>query len=130
MRPTLALLLVLALSVLGAEKKKAPKPPDVEVLEATAHRTEGRISLEGRVRNSGLKPIQGLVLVFDFMAPGRQVITTQKGGVDEEVLDVNGEASFHMQLNEPPRAVQFQINAVDEAGRDLRVAKPGPFPIE
>jgi hypothetical protein len=130
MRPLRALPLILAFALLGAEKKKAPKPPDVEVLEASARRVDGRISLEGRVRNSGLKPIQGLVLVFDFMAPGRQVITTQKGEVDEEVLDLAAEASFHMQLNEPPRAVEFQINAVDEAGRELRVAKPGPFLIE
>ncbi|MSV28235.1 MAG: hypothetical protein EXQ52_05755 [Bryobacterales bacterium] len=130
MRLAAALFLVLALSVLGADKKKAPKPPDVEVLEASAHRSDGKITLVGRVRNSGVKPIQGLVLVFDFMAPGRQVVTTQRGGVDEEVLNVTEEASFHMQLNEPPRAVEFRVNAVDEAGRDLRVDKPGPFPIE
>ncbi len=130
MRRTSALLLVLALSLLGADKKKAPKPPDIEVLEAAAHRSDGKISLVGRVRNSSLRPIQGLVLVFDFMAPGRQVVTTQKGGIEEEVLDAGGEASFHMELNEPPRAVEFQVNAVDEGGRDLRVAKPGPFPIE
>jgi len=35
-----------------------------------------------------------------------------------------------MELNAPPRSVEFQINAVDGSGRDLRVAGGGPFSIE
>lgn len=130
MRRVWAIPAILAVALLGADKKKAPKPPDVEVIEASARRGGEKIALDGRVRNSGLKPVRGLVLVFDFLAPGKQVITTQKGAVDEESLDLNAEAAFHVELNAPPRAVQFQIGAVDEAGRDLRVAKPGPYAIE
>ncbi len=125
------LLLAVAFTARPADKKKkAPKPPDLEVVEASAHRNGDKIALEGRVRNTGERPLRGLVLIFDFMAPGSQVITSQKGAIDDEVLGLGQEAVFHMELNEPPRAVEFQIQAVDGGGRDLRVIKAGPFPID
>jgi len=123
--------LILALATGSpAADKKPPKPPDIEVLSASAHRGERKVSLEGRVRNTGEKPIKKLTLLFNFMAPGKQVITTQKGEVDEELLGRGEEASFHMELNDPPRSVEFSIDAADGANRDLRVGNPGPFPIE
>ncbi len=123
-------MLVLALAVVSTAAERKKKPPDVEVVEASAHRGEIKVSVDGRIRNSGEKPIKQLMLVFDFMAPGRQVITTQKAPIDEELLDPGKEAVFHMELNAPPRSVEFQINASDGGGRELRVAKSGPFPIE
>ena len=125
------LLVGLSLSLQAADKKrKAPKPPDLEILSATAQRSEGKIAVDCRVRNTGQKPIAGLILLFDFMADGRAVITTQKGPVEEEMLEPGKEATFRLGLNDPVRAVAFQIQAVDEEGRDLRVANQGPFPIE
>jgi len=121
------LVVSLALFSTAADKKK---PPDVQILEASARRGERKVSLEGRLRNSGEKPIKALMLVFDFMAPGRQVVTTQKAPIDEELLDPGAEAVFHMELNDPPRSVEFQINAAEGSGRELRVAGGGPFPIE
>ena len=112
----------------AADKKK--KPPDVQIVEASAHRGESKVSLDGRLRNSSEKPIKALMLLFDFMAPGRQVVTTQKAPIDEELLEPGKEAAFHMELNDPPRSVEFQINAADGSGRELRVAGAGPFPIE
>ena len=120
--------ILLAGALCGAEKK--PKPPDIEIVEASAHRGETRISLEGRVRNSGEKPIKKLILIFHFMAPGKQVITSQSAPVDEELLAPGEESVFHMELNDPPRSVEFQIGAADGSSRELRVGKPGPFPIE
>lgn len=122
------LALTLALTSVAAEKKK--KPPDLEVLEATAHRGESKVAVDGRVRNSGEKPIKALTLLFDFQAPGKQVVATEKGAIDEEVLQPGQEAAFHMEANAPPGSVAFQINAADGVGRELRVAKAGPFPIE
>jgi hypothetical protein len=125
------LVLCLACAAPAADrKKKAPKPPDLEVVEASAHRNGDKIAIEGRIRNTGERPIRGLILIFDFLAPGSQVITTQKGPIDEDLLEMGKEAVFRMELNEPPRAVEFQIQAVDGASRDLRVVKGGPFPIE
>ncbi len=122
------LVLILAFGSTAADKKK--KPPDVEILEATARRGESKISLDGKLRNSGEKPIKALMLLFDFMAPGRQVVTTQKAPIDEELLAPGMEAVFHMELNDPPRSVEFQINAADGSGRELRVARGGPFVID
>jgi len=131
MKRRLLLVLLLAVAVSGADKrKKQPKPPDLQVMEATAQRTEDRIVLDGRIRNSGEKPVMGLVLLFDFLAPGRSVITTQKSSVEEETLEPGSDAVFRVQLNDPVRAVEFQLSAVDKDGRDLRVANAGPFPIE
>jgi hypothetical protein len=64
------------------------------------------------------------------MAPGKFVITTQKMVADEEVLEPGDEVMFRGQLSDPVRAVQFRVQAVDADDRDLRVAKPGPYPIE
>ena len=127
---TLRVILALSLVVasLAAEKKK--KPPDLEILEASAHRGESQVSVDGRVRNSGEKPIKSLTLLFDFLSPGKQVVATEKGTIDEEVLQPGQEAAFHMEANTPPGSVAFQIGAADGSGRELRVAKAGPFPIE
>jgi hypothetical protein len=64
------------------------------------------------------------------MAPGKLVITTQKMEVDEEFLEPGNEIMLRGQLNDPVRAVQFRVQAVDAGDRDLRVAKSGPYPIE
>lgn len=120
---------VLILALAGASIA-ADKKTDIEVLEASAHRGESRISLEGRIRNSGEKPIKEVILYFHFMAPGRQVITTQKSPIDEELLEPGQESSFRVELNAPPRSVEFSIDAMTAIGRELRVGKSGPYPIE
>ena len=127
---TLWVVLILALVGAPAGAQKKPKPPDIEILEASAHRGERTISLDGRIRNSGERPIKELTLLFHFMAPGRKVVTTQKAQIEEPLLEPGQEAAFHVELNGPPRAVEFQLDAADGSGRELRVGKPGPFPIE
>ena len=119
----------------GADKKdrkkeKAYKGPEVEVVLAKAFRTEDLLNVDAKVKNCGVRPIRGLVVLFDFMAPGKQVITSQKIEADEEVLEPDAEVTFHAQMSDPVRAVQFQLQAVDADARDLRVAKPGPYPVE
>ena len=123
------LIAVVCLAAPDAKKQKKEKPPDVE-LEVSAHRMENVIRMDGRVKNVSEKPINGLVLSFDFMDSGGRVITTQTAPLDEERLDPEKEASFHVQLTDPVRAVEFQIGATDDGGRILRVSKPGPFAIE
>jgi hypothetical protein len=127
---TLRVILALALVVASVAAEKKKKPPDLEVLEATARRGESKVSVDGRVRNSGEKPIKELTLLFDFQSPEKQVVATEKGAIEEEILQPGQEAAFHMEANAPPGSVAFQINAADGAGRELRVAKSGPFPIE
>jgi hypothetical protein len=93
-------------------------------------RTEGRVALDGRVKNTGERPITGALLIFHFLAPGRQVITTKQGPLDAELLEPGEEAEFHVHIVDPVRAVRVRIEAQDGSGRDLRVDKGGPFPIE
>jgi hypothetical protein len=117
----------LAGALTAADKKKAP---DVEIVEATAHRGEANISVEGRLKNTGEKPIKQLILSFTFFAPGKQPLTTQKAEIDEELLAKGQESSFRMELQAPPRSVEFTVDATDSGGHYLRVSNTGPFPIE
>jgi hypothetical protein len=122
----LAAILVLTLS--GADKKK--KAPDITVLECKSRRGDGKITFDGRVRNTSEKTINGLTLFFDFLSSDKVILTTLNGPVEEEVLESGKESTFHLESDEPPRAVRYQLNAVDRGGRDLRVANAGPFAID
>jgi len=131
MRRALWLLVALApLWCVGAQKRKAPRPPEVRVIEVTAHRSEGLITVDGRVANCGLKPIVKLTLVFHFRTTDRQVITTQRGVVEQGELAPGEESEFHWQMRDHARAVDFTIEAVDGPGRDFLVENPGPYPVE
>ncbi|MCL4401177.1 MAG: hypothetical protein M1436_00735 [Acidobacteria bacterium] len=122
-------MLLLLLSV--CDTVEARKPPDVQVLRSNAHRTEGQISIDGRVRIGREKPIRGLVLLFDFMEPDGQVITTQEYELDEdEVLGKGAEPDFHVRLRDEPRAVHYEIRASDGHNRELRMGNSGPFVID
>ncbi|MGA2770902.1 MAG: hypothetical protein ABSG26_08810 [Bryobacteraceae bacterium] len=122
-----AMVLSLCASATGQRKKK---PPDVEVIETRARRVEGKITLDGRVRFTGEKPARGLVMVFDFLSPEHEVVTSQKTQVAEDVVRAGQEASYQTVLVDPVRAVSYQVRAFDAGERDLRVANPGPYPIE
>lgn len=113
----------------AAEKRKQPKRPELEVVEASAHRTESDVALDGTVLNSCEKTLHGVVLLFDFLAANGKVIATKKIALDKETLEPGDSGDFHVRVVDPVRAVQFRINSVDGQERDLRVAKNGPFPI-
>ena len=128
-----ALVLLAALAQLwcgGAQKRKAPRPPDVRVVEVKCHRSERLITVDGRVVNTGARPIAKLILIFHFRTTDGQVITTQRGGVAEEVLSPGEGSEFNWQIKDHARAVEVIIEAVDGSGRDLTVARPGPYPVE
>jgi hypothetical protein len=121
-----AVILSLGASATGQRKRKA----DVEVIETTARRVEGQITLDGRVRFTGERPARGLVLVFDFLSPEHAVVTSQKTQVAEDVVRPGQEASYQTVLVDPVRAVSYQVGAFDTAERYLRVGNPGPYSIE
>lgn len=121
-------LLVLAA---GEAQRKGPKPPQVEMLELVAKRTtEGTVEIDGRVRNCGEKSLQNLVLRFKVLAPGQEVLTTQKGTISPEVLDPGEEAEFHWRMREPARGVTVLVTAMSRGENELIVDKPGPYTIE
>ena len=122
-----AVILSLCAPATGQRKKK---PADVEVMETRARRDQGKITLDGRVRFTGGRPARGLVIVFDFLSPEHEVVTTQKTQVADDVVRAGQEASYQTVLVDPVRAVSYQVRAFDTGERDLRVANPGPYPIE
>jgi hypothetical protein len=128
MKRAVILTAILVLSLSGADRKK--KPPDIQIVECNSRRGDGKITFDGRVRNSGEKTITGLMLLFDFLSSDKVLLTTLKGPVEDEVLEPGKESTFHLESDEPPRAVRYQLNAVDHVGRDLRIANAGPFAID
>lgn len=124
-------LFALSLGMPAQDRKKPEKPPDIVVVETTARRDNGRVALDGKVRNAGERPIERLVLYFDFTAPGGGVVTRPKTQLETEVLQPGEEAEYHTEMVDPVRAVEFRVSlAQDSKKRDLRIANPGPFPVE
>ena len=122
-----AVILSLCASAPGQKKKK---PSDIEVIETKARRVDDKITLDGRVRFTGERPAHGLVIVFDFLSPEHEVVTTQKTQLADDVVRAGREASYQTVLVDPVRAISYRVRATDAGDRDLNVANPGPYPIE
>jgi hypothetical protein len=124
-------LFTLAILLCGAEQKRKPgKGPDIELIDVACQRTEDRVLLDGRIRNASNRPLRKVSMIFRFMTPGRKVIATKYAELDEELIEPDAEAEFHMQVRDPARAVEFDVNAEDGSGRELRFDRSGPFKIE
>ena len=125
-------LLLAAICLPAADKKpKSKKLPDIEVLEMKVRRVEGKVTVDGRVRNGGEKLLEGVVLIFDFLAPDKVPITTQKTLLDDETLPPGKESGFRGEMVDPVRAVECILSAAEDAnGRDLRLAKVVKVNIE
>lgn len=109
----------------------AQKGHDVEVLEAKARRVEeGRISIDGRVRVTGRKSVNGLTLTFDFLSSDGELLSSEKAGVEDDEVNRGEESAFHAEAQNPPGSVRFKIRAFDGSGRQLRVGNDGPFVID
>ena len=130
MRVLAALLLLASLLSSQERKGKSPKPPDVLVLEIKVLREPGHITLDGRVSIGAERPLRGLVLFFEFLAPGGAMLSRQRTQIAEESMDPAEEAPFHVQTVHVARAVHIRLEAEDGEGRPLRIDKPGPYVIE
>jgi hypothetical protein len=122
--------LALALVAIGVSAQKPRKAPDVEVVDVKCHRTEDKLTLDGKVKVTGEKPLKGLVLEFSFLGSSGDVLTAQKAEVSDETLNKNEEPSFHAETLNPPGSIQYKIRAFDAAERELRIGNAGPFTIE
>jgi hypothetical protein len=134
--PVMRVLSILALSLASlccaaAEGRKQHTPVlRLEITEVTARRVENQIVVDGRVRNDSRRPLQAVVLVFDFLSPDSRVVTTRRGALEDEVLEDGQEASFHFRMPDAVRAVWFRVRAQVRGGREPEVRNPGPFPVE
>jgi len=113
-----------------ASRDKKPKSPEVAILGLKVRREADLIALQGRVKNLSPKPVQGVVLFFEFLEPGGRMITRKYITAVESELGPEEEGEFDAQTQSPPKAVKLRIDAEDTQGRYLRVEHAGPIPIE
>jgi hypothetical protein len=125
---TVALLCVALVGAIG--QQKTGKPSDVRVLETKAVREGDKISVDGKVRVTGEKALRGLVIIFDFRSPEKEVVTSQRAIIDEDTLETGREGVFHSEMADSARAVRYTVRAFDMHEKELRVANPGPYPVE
>lgn len=108
----------------------AAKPDEVKITDASFKRDGDLIVVETTIRNTGAKPIEKLAVVYKFYSLEHEVMSTQRTGLEEVLLQPGAESEVHAQLNAPPRALTVEISAQAGSGRELRVGGPGPYTIE
>jgi hypothetical protein len=121
--------LFLALFAASAQQK-GKKAADVQILETKAVRDGAKIKVDGKVRVTGEKSLHGLVIVFDFRSPEKEVVTSQKAVIDEDTMETGREGVFRSEMADSARAVRYTVRAFDMHEKELRVANPGPYPVE
>ena len=99
------------------------------MVDTKVAREGGKITVDGRVRVTAMKPLHGLVIVFDFRSPEKEVVTSQKTVINEQTWRL-GRGSISNEMVDSPRAVKYTIRAFDCHEKELQVANPGPFVIE
>jgi hypothetical protein len=129
MRSSTIVLLCLAVFAATAQQKPG-KSADVQILETKAVREGANISVDGKVRVVGDKTLHGLMIVFDFRSPEKEVVTSQQCIIDEDILKAGREGVFHSEMADAARAVRYTVRAFDMHDKELRVYNPGPYPIE
>jgi hypothetical protein len=116
---------LLCLAVFAATAQQKPgKSADVQIREGA------NISVDGKVRVVGDKTLHGLMIIFDFRSPEKEVVTSQQCIIDEDILKAGREGVFHSEMADAARAVRYTVRAFDMHDRELRVYNPGPYPIE
>ena len=125
-------ILVLAAAPFAWSQKKKPqlKEAEIEVIEPAVRHEEGHINVDARLKNTGEKPARKLVIFYEVLDSDRQVLTRQKGGIDEQELEPDHETEIHAQMHFHARAVQVRLMFEDASGRELRGINAGPFTIE
>ena len=123
-------ILSLFLALFAAAAQKGKKPADVQILETKAVRDGAKIKVDGKIRVTGEKSLHGLVIVFDFRSPEKEVVTSQKAVIDEDTMETGREGVFRSEMADSARAVRYTLRAFDTHEKELRVANPGPYPVE
>ncbi|WP_031496879.1 FxLYD domain-containing protein [Bryobacter aggregatus] len=125
------LLTGLLIAVFLSAQDKKPKQPELLVSQVSVRRIDDQLlAVDGSIKNTGTKTYNKLQIVFEFFAPGKQSITIQRGAPEPDTIPPGESAEFHLQLRAPARAVHVELGAEDGNGRELRVGKSGPYPVE
>src|SRR5580765_1135626 len=106
----LSSLALLAFALFAASAQQKPKKAsDVAVVETKAVRELTRIMMDGKIRVTGEKSLHGLVIVFYFRSPEKEVVTTQKAVITEDTVEAGYEGVFHSEMADAARAVKYTI---------------------
>ncbi len=118
------------LAPLWGAKKSQAKGPEVVLADAVARIEDGRVVVDGHVRNVTDKPIRKLTVIYEILDSDKKVLTRQKGSIDQEILDPGEEAPFSAQMQYHARGVFYRFEFEDGSEKELRSEKTGPFPLE
>jgi hypothetical protein len=126
------LLLIVAAVPLAYPQKKAPqpKPPVIEVVEAAAHRDPDHLNIDAKLKNTGERIANELVVILDVLDSDKRTLTTQTGGSEPSSIEPGEEGEFHAQMALPARAVYIRFSFEEVGGRYLKASNTGPFAIE
>lgn len=113
-----------------AKKPPQPKPPVIQVVEATAHREQDQLNIDGKLKNTGERAAADLVIIVDVLDSDKQPLITKKGGSDPETIEAGQQGEFHAQMPLPPRAVYIRLSFEEGNTRDIKATNTGPFAIE
>ncbi|MFB3777773.1 MAG: FxLYD domain-containing protein [Bryobacteraceae bacterium] len=128
-RRAVLLVLVAPFSSPCQTKRRERDATRLEVVQLRAAREQGRITLDGEVRNTGTRRLNKPVLIFDLLDADRKTISRRRGPVDEAMLDPGDASSFHFYIPEHVRAVEISV-AAEHRGMEIDVVRPGPYPID
>jgi hypothetical protein len=117
------------LLVFAQPNRKEREANKLEVTQMRCARDQGKITLDGEVRNVGARRLAKLVLVFSLLDADRKTISRRRGAADEAWLDPGETSAFHFYIPDHARAVEILIEA-EQRGMEMDVAKPGPYPID
>ncbi|MCX6593716.1 MAG: hypothetical protein NTZ56_19545 [Acidobacteria bacterium] len=115
---------------LFAQKQKPPKPPDLEVVEIHAVRTDEGIMIDGIVKNTSGRAWVQVQLLIDFIGSGRKPLATRRGPIESTDLASGEESEFRLRVPDIGKAIDVVVNAEDVDKRELNVRNAGPFRIE
>lgn len=114
----------------AAAKKSQAKGPELQLLDHSAKVADGNLELDGHVKNLAERPIRKLTVVYEVLDSDKNVLTRQKGSIDEEELAPGAEAAFSAQIQYVARSVYYRFEFEDGGERELRSEKTGPFAIQ
>jgi hypothetical protein len=131
-RVVLLLVPVLALAAGAKTKKKTGGEPSVKLVNISIRRLSDApvIAIDGKIANPGPHPIRDLTLIFDVLGMDGQVVSRQRGKVDDDPFDPGAEFEFHWQMPDQARAVEIRIRGVARHEDPVDIDNSGPYAIE
>jgi hypothetical protein len=125
----LALACALVMPSTGAAQERR-RPAELTVNEFHARRDAGLVHIDAVLANTGERRAGSVIVVLQFLAPGRQTVSERESPLEEDSIEPGGEVPLSLETPFQPRVVEIRIAAKDRSGREIKVNRPGPYRIE